>query len=189
MILTYNEKQQALIQQFFGVAMVSANQLPIIYNFITQLEKYINDNGLCSEEEYPFTIIGEDSLNLSPLGIDVTALIGFCKTIRENQDDLNTTLSNYLKALKNSPVLERINDTGATNACFVIYMYIKNPLHMDILNANDPEELLHNWQTPLNVKNLINDPDGVYYYLLNLDNNKEENDSSSSENEYTAWDL
>lgn len=169
--------------------MASADELPIIHQFITTLEEYINYNGLCSETEYPFTIIGEDSLNLSPLGINTDSLITFCKKIRENQDDLSTTISNYLKALKNASLLEILNNTDSTNTFFIICMYIHHPLHLNILSANDLTELLYNPNTPVDICTLIKDPCGIYYNLLHLERNKEEHYSYSPEEDYTYWDL
>jgi hypothetical protein len=169
--------------------MSSANELPIIHNFIMQLEEYINRNGLCSRAEYPFNIIGETSLNLSPLGITENQLIAFCQKIRANQGNLDATFSNYLKALNNSSLLKIINDTATTNAFFVMVMYMHNPLHMEIVTIKDPEELLYDLQTPDEVKELITDQDGIYYNLLNLDSDKDESDSYSSEEDYHYSDL
>ena len=189
MILTYNQEHSRLIKRLFRTAMSSTDDLLTIQNFITKLEQYIDHHKLCSEEEYPFTIIGQDSLNLSPLGIDTNALISFCNKIRDNQGNLEATFSNYLKALGNYPLLDTVNDTDATNASFIIDTYMQNPLHMNILIANDPKELLYELQTPDEVITLIQDPNGLYYNLLNLDSDKEEIDSYSSEEDYNYSDL
>lgn len=189
MILTYHSKQHTLIQKLFWAAIESADELPIIYNFITQLEKYINYNELCREAEYPFTIIGDASLNLSPLGINENQLIAFCEKIQDNQGDLDTTLSNYLKAIKNYPLLDAVNYTDTTNAFFIINMYMRNPLHINILTTNDLEELLYDLQPPDEIQELITDRDGIYYNLLHLESDKEESDSYSSEEDYTYSDL
>lgn len=189
MIITYQQEQYQVIQKLFAPETSSPDELPIIHKFITTLEEYINYNGLCSDTEYPFTIIGKDSLNLTPLGINADTLTTFCKKIRENQEDLPTTLSNYLKVLKNTSLLESLNDTDATNTFFIICMYIQHPLHLKILITDDPAELLYDPNTPLDIITLIKDPYGIYYDLLNLEKQKEEGYAYSPEEDYTYWDL
>ncbi len=186
MILTHDKEQYKVLRRLFWPCMSSADELPIIHNFITNLENYINGR-LPNEEEY-FTIIGENSLNLSPLGITQEQLITFCKKIRSNQDNLHKTLSNYMIALGNTPLLDIINHTGETNAFFISGMYMLDPLHLDIL-ANDLEELSYAPRTPDNIMALITNPHGVYYNFLNLDSDKEESDSYLSEEDYNYSDL
>lgn len=128
-------------------------------------------------------------MDFIPLGITEAKLANFCQDIIFNHYNLTRTLNNYLKALKNFPLLDTLNDTDATNASFIIDAYMQNPLRMNILIANDPKALLHELQTPDEVITLIQDPNELYYNLLNLDSNKEESDSYSSEEDYNYSDL
>ena len=183
MIPTYNEDSNIVIRKLFASAMPSDNELQIIRNFITHLEEYINHNGLCSDAEYPFTIIGENTLHLSPLGISPNHLVGFFKTIRYRNEDCQARLTSYLKILENPELIEQVKYVNKSNATFIIDLYTQNSLHIDILSEGNIEALLSSPDTPLEVKTLIEDPSEIYCNVLNAENTK------NSSNEYSYWDL
>lgn len=183
MIPTYNEASNIIIRKLFASAMPSDNELPIIRNFVTHLEEYINQNGLCRDTEYPFSIISENALNLSPLDVTQNHIVGFYKTIRHRNENCQARFASYLKILTKPELLEQVKYVNKSNATFIIDLYTQNSLHIDILSEGNIEELLSSPYTSLEIKTLIEDPSEIYFNILNSESAK------NSSNEYSYWDL